>query len=569
VTKYSQNYEISFTTRSNDMSFDSENHSPGAKIKVIGVGGGGGNAVNTMIRSKIDSVDFICANTDVQSLKAALAPTKIQIGKDLTKGLGAGSNPDVGRDAALENRTELNDALLGADMVFITAGMGGGTGTGAAAIAAKIAKERGALTVAVVTKPFLFEGKRRQKNAEIGIERLREQVDNLLVIPNEQLLRLATPNLTMLDAFKMADNILVNAVRGISDIINVPGTINVDFADVRAVMAGMGQSMMGIGFASGENRAVKAAQAAICSPLLEDLDIEGASGILINISANSQVTLMEISAACAIVQDAAHEDANIIFGTVIDETLNEEIRVTVIATGFPAEGAANFNVKNTASQRLVHGAQSERTVRASFMPSQAASMPQMPTAPVVQPAMPAAPIAQPAVVAHQIAVPQAAAPQASAAPQFVAPQTVAPQPTGPQVAAQLQPEAAPFPAALQPQVQAIAPQVQATPASLAAQPAAPQVVFQAPSNPISMNTAPAATTASSMPFIAPTPVLQAITAISQQTAAENEASTQQELDRKIDEAVELASNVNQLKGTDDNLDVPTFLRETPPALNLP
>ncbi len=350
------------------MAFDSPINSPGAKIKVIGVGGGGTNAVNTMIRSKIDCVDFICANTDVQSLKAALAPTKIQIGKDLTKGLGAGSNPDVGRDAALENRHELNEALAGTEMVFITAGMGGGTGTGAAAIAAKIARERGALTVAVVTRPFLFEGKRRQKNADLGIERLKEQVDNLLVIPNEQLLKLATPELTMLDAFKMADSILVNAVRGISDIINIPGTINVDFADVRTVMAGMGQSMMGIGVASGENRAVRAAQQAIYSPLLEDIDIEGASGILINITAGSQVALMEISQACSIVQEAAHEDANIIFGTVIDEKLSDEIRVTVIATGFPANGAANYHVKASNSQRTVSGASSRANQASPTLP---------------------------------------------------------------------------------------------------------------------------------------------------------------------------------------------------------
>lgn len=314
-------------------SFDQPN--PGAKIKVIGVGGGGTNAVNTMIRNNIDGVEFISLNTDIQSLKFALASTKIQIGKELTKGLGAGADPDIGRDAALEDRHEIQKALADSDMVFITAGMGGGTGTGGAAIVAQIAREMGALTVGVVTKPFLFEGKRRRIHAEMGIERLKENVDTLIVIPNQRLLQIATPELSMIDAFKMADTVLVNAVRGISDIINIPGTINVDFADVKTVMSSMGQALMGIGRSSGPNRAVEAANQAISSPLLEDIDIEGASGILINITAGANVSLLEINEACTIIQDAAHEDANIIFGAVIDETMKDSIQVTVIATGFP------------------------------------------------------------------------------------------------------------------------------------------------------------------------------------------------------------------------------------------
>jgi cell division protein FtsZ len=333
------------------MQFNRDLLPPGAKIKVIGVGGGGSNAINTMIRSGVEGVEFAVANTDVQSLKASLSDRKIQIGKELTRGLGAGADPDIGRDAALEDRHEIQEALADADMVFITAGMGGGTGTGGAAVIAQIAKELGALTVGVVTKPFTFEGRRRQKHGEIGIARLRENVDTLIVIPNQRLLQIATPQMTMLEAFRLADDVLVNAVRGISDIINIPGTINVDFADVKSVMSSMGQALMGIGQASGENRAVEAATQAISSPLLEDIDIEGATGILINITAGPDVGIMEINEACSVIQEAAHEDANIIFGAVIDESLTDAIRVTVIATGFPNDNYIDEEIFN--SQRTV------------------------------------------------------------------------------------------------------------------------------------------------------------------------------------------------------------------------
>lgn len=322
------------------MTFDPENSNPpGAKIKVIGVGGGGGNAVNTMIRSGLDGVDFITCNTDVQALRYSLATHKIQIGKELTRGLGAGADPDIGRDAALEDKTEIQNILRDTDMVFITAGMGGGTGTGGAAVIAQLARELGALTVAVVTKPFIFEGKRRKKQAEAGIARLRESVDTLITIPNQRLLQVASPDLSMIDAFKMADEVLVNAVRGISDIINIHGMLNVDFADVKTVMSCMGQALMGIGSGRGEKRAVEAALMAISSPLLEEIDIEGATGILINITGGSRITMHEINEACGVIQEAAHEDANIIFGAVIDETLGDELRVTVIATGFPVDKA--------------------------------------------------------------------------------------------------------------------------------------------------------------------------------------------------------------------------------------
>ena len=322
------------------MTFDPENSiPPGAKIKVIGVGGGGGNAVNTMIRSGLDGVDFITCNTDVQALRYSLAPHKLQIGRELTRGLGAGADPDIGRDAALEDKTEIQNVLRDADMVFITAGMGGGTGTGGAAVVAQLARELGALTVGVVTKPFIFEGKRRRKQAEAGIARLRESVDTLITIPNQRLLQVASPDLSMIDAFKMADEVLVNAVRGISDIINIHGVLNVDFADVKTVMSCMGQALMGIGSGRGDKRAVEAALMAISSPLLEEVDIEGATGILINITGGSGIKMHEINEACGVIQEAAHEDANIIFGAVIDESLGDELRVTVIATGFPVEKA--------------------------------------------------------------------------------------------------------------------------------------------------------------------------------------------------------------------------------------
>lgn len=318
------------------MILDAENSTPpGARIKIVGVGGGGGNAINTMIQNNLQGIDFVVVNTDLQSLKYSLANNKIQIGKDLTKGLGAGANPDIGRDAALEDRHELQEMLSDADMIFITAGMGGGTGTGGASVVAQIAKELGALTVAVVTSPFGFEGKRRKRHAEIGIERLREHVDTLITIPNQRLLSVADENISLIDAFKIADNVLVNAVRGISDIITVPGTINVDFADVKTVMSSMGQAIMGIGVACGEKRATHASRQAISSPLLEEINIAGATGILINVTAGENLTLKELHEACAVVQEASHEDAHVIFGAVIDDNMDDEVRVTVIATGFP------------------------------------------------------------------------------------------------------------------------------------------------------------------------------------------------------------------------------------------
>lgn len=311
-----------------------ENIQQGAKIKVIGVGGAGGNAVNTMIKAKLDGVDFIAANTDMQALKVNKSPVKIQIGRELTKGLGAGANPDIGKNSALEDQKAIADSLQGADMVFITAGMGGGTGTGAAPIIAKTAKEMGALTVGVVTKPFCFEGKRRGRVADEGVSELRDSVDTLITIPNEKLLTIAGRETTMLEAFKKADDVLFQAVKGISDLITVQGLINLDFADVKTVMNEMGMALMGSGVSSGENRAIDAATKAISSPLLENVSIRGATGILINITGGPNLTLYEVNEASKLIQEEAHEDANIIFGSVIDETMGDEVRVTVIATGF-------------------------------------------------------------------------------------------------------------------------------------------------------------------------------------------------------------------------------------------
>ena len=319
-----------------------------AKIKVIGVGGGGGNAVNRMIQAGIKGVEFLVANTDLQAMRASLAPVKIQIGGKLTKGLGAGANPEVGKQAALEDTDRILEALHGADMIFITTGMGGGTGTGAAPIIASLAAELGSLTVAVVTKPFGFEGKRRRVQAEQGIRALRDTVDTLITIPNERLLNFVERGTSLGDAFKIADDILRQAVQGISDLITVPGEINLDFADVKTIMHGMGMALMGTGVSSGEHRAVEAAQRAISSPLLEEASIEGAKGVLINVTGGSDMTLFEVHEAASIIQDAADEEANIIFGTVIDPKMKDEVKVTVIATGFDAATKGLLNARGEA-----------------------------------------------------------------------------------------------------------------------------------------------------------------------------------------------------------------------------
>jgi cell division protein FtsZ len=334
------------------LEFDDVSH---ACIKVIGTGGAGGNAVNTMIAANLDGVDFVAANTDVQALEANMAPTKLQLGDQLTRGLGAGANPDIGRKAAEESMQAIADAVSGADMVFVTGGMGGGTGTGAAPVIARVARECGALTVGVVTKPFTFEGKKRRIQAEQGIERLEEAVDTLIVIPTNRLLALVGHNVSMMDAFRRADAVLLNAVQGISDLMTVPGLINVDFADVRTIMSDMGRALMGTGVGIGNRRAVEAAEAAISSPLLEDVSIEGATGVLINITGGPDLTLHEVNEASSLVQEAAHEDANIIFGSVIDANMGDEVRITVIATGFERSAASTLVSTDTARGRASGG----------------------------------------------------------------------------------------------------------------------------------------------------------------------------------------------------------------------
>ena len=363
-----------------------------AKIKVIGVGGGGGNAVNRMIQAGIKGIEFLVANTDVQAMRTSLAPTKIQIGAKLTKGLGAGANPEVGKQAALEDTDRILEALSGADMIFITTGMGGGTGTGAAPIIASLAAELGALTVAVVTKPFAFEGKRRRVQAEHGIRALRETVDTLITIPNERLLNFVERATSLGEAFKIADDILRQAVQGISDLITVPGEINLDFADVKTIMHGMGMALMGTGVSSGEHRAVEAAQRAISSPLLEEASIEGAKGVLINVTGGSDMTLFEVHEAASIIQEAADEEANIIFGTVIDPRMKDEVKVTVIATGFDAATKGFLNARGEALSS--HGAPAR--------PQTAERVPYRPFAP------------KEIAAQHEVAQPEPAPPQVGA-----------------------------------------------------------------------------------------------------------------------------------------------------------
>lgn len=391
-----------------------ENINIGANIKVVGVGGGGSNAVTTMIASEMSGVEFIVANTDIQALNANKASNKIQLGLDLTKGLGAGANPDVGRRAAIESYNEIVEKLEGSDMVFVTAGMGGGTGTGGAPVVAKIARELGALTIGVVTKPFMFEGKKRSKHAEAGLQELKENVDTLIVIPNQKLLTIAAEKTPLLDTFKKADEVLLQAVKGISDLINIRGLINLDFADIRTVMSSKGIAIMGTGSAKGENRAVEAATAAISSPLLENVKIDGATGIIVNITGGSELSLYEVNEATTLITEAAHEDAEIIFGAVIDESMGEEVRVTVIATGFDShdvklvndmaqvnqmqsflnQNAAQFGMNNMGMNNMGMGMQMPQMAQMPQMPTMPQmpqfQMPQMPVMPTM-PAMPQAP----------------------------------------------------------------------------------------------------------------------------------------------------------------------------------
>jgi cell division protein FtsZ len=342
--------------------FAEETQAYEARIKVIGVGGSGGNAVNTMINFGLEGVEFIVVNTDAQALNASAAPTKLPIGSNITRGLGAGADPDKGRKAALEDVQRIKELVGGADMVFVTAGMGGGTGTGAAPIIAQIAREEGALTVGVVTKPFIFEGRQRARRAELGLAMLGEHVDTLITIPNQKLVLLGDDDLTFIDACRKADEVLYQAVKGISDLITQSGIVNVDFADVKTVMSHMGRALMGTGVAKGQNRARLAAEMAVTSPLLDDISVEGATGVLINIVGGPDLKMREIQEAASLVQEQAHEDANIIFGASIDETLGENVKVTVIATGFDGEAAA------IAEQQAARASQAPQSIASQMLP---------------------------------------------------------------------------------------------------------------------------------------------------------------------------------------------------------
>ncbi len=366
----------------------------GARIKVIGVGGGGNNAVNRMILAKVEGVEFIAANTDVQALKTSLAPVKLQLGVKLTSGLGAGANPDVGRRAALEDSDKIIEALEGADMVFVTTGLGGGTGTGAAPVIASLASEMGALTVAVVTRPFGFEGKRRGMQAERGLQELLDAVDTVIVIPNEKLLAVAKDT-GFFESFRIADDVLRQGVQGISDIITIPGVINRDFADVKTTMAGMGYAVMATGIASGENRAIEAAHAAMASPLLEAGAIDGARGILINITGSQSLKLSEVNAASTLIQDAAHEDANIIFGAVLDETMGDQIKITVIATGFRDRTDNSSQRRDYMLQQSALPTQRYGSVEPGFQPPIVKTSAPTPATPIYRPD----PVMPPAVAA--------------------------------------------------------------------------------------------------------------------------------------------------------------------------
>jgi cell division protein FtsZ len=370
------------TAMSFSIEFAEETQAYEARIKVIGVGGSGGNAVNTMINFGLEGVEFIVVNTDAQALNASAAPTKLPIGSNITRGLGAGADPEKGRKAALEDVQRIKELIGGADMVFVTAGMGGGTGTGAAPIIAQIAREEGALTVGVVTKPFLFEGRQRARRAELGLAMLGEHVDTLITIPNQKLVLLGDDDLTFIDACRKADEVLYQAVKGISDLITQSGIVNVDFADVKTVMSHMGRALMGTGVAKGQNRARLAAEMAVTSPLLDDISVEGATGVLINIVGGPDLKMREIQEAASLVQEQAHEDANIIFGASIDETLGENVKVTVIATGFDGEADA---VAQAAATRASMAPQTVASMQSRSAQGQAAHAP-----PSMRPAMEAA-----------------------------------------------------------------------------------------------------------------------------------------------------------------------------------
>ncbi len=537
-----------------------ENINIGANIKVVGVGGGGSNAVATMIEGGMSGVEFVVANTDIQALNSHKAGQKIQLGKELTKGLGAGANPDVGRRAAIESYNEIVEQLEGADMVFVTAGMGGGTGTGGAPIVAKIARELGALTIGVVTKPFMFEGRKREKHALQGLQELKDNVDTLIVVPNQKLLAIAGDKMPLTETFKKADSVLHQAVKGISDLINIRGLINLDFADVRTIMKEKGMAIMGTGSARGENRAIMAASAAISSPLLDSIKIDGATGIIINVTAGPDLTLFEVDEASTLIKEAAHDEAEIIFGAVIDDNMGDEVRVTVIATGFGKEEAhiSPVSVVSQQQQAQLVAQQYERMTQASHVIE--ATIPstnqlvnpnpvEMGAQEAVTPRMdlPAIGSVQSAVMnfTQENPAPHVGAPS-PAAPQPAAPQPTTPQPATPTQSMMAQPS----------MVQPMASQ-QVAPQAGAPQPAAPQ-----PSAPIE-----------------PTPVLSSDEALTARDLllAKARAFRENQESKKVQQPEQLSMNVDMEKESleearrmarevatspfPQNLDVPAFIRK--------
>jgi cell division protein FtsZ len=385
------------TTMSFSIEFADESQQYEARIKVVGVGGSGGNAVNTMINFGLEGVEFIVVNTDAQALNSNAAATKLPIGSNITRGLGAGADPEKGRKAALEDVQRIKELIGGADMVFVTAGMGGGTGTGAAPVIAQIAREEGALTVGVVTKPFIFEGRQRARRAELGLAMLSEHVDTLITIPNQKLVLLGDDDLTFIDACRKADEVLYQAVKGISDLITQNGIVNVDFADVKTVMSHMGRALMGTGVAKGQNRARLAAEMAVTSPLLDDISVEGATGVLINIVGGPDLKMKEIQEAASLVQEQAHEDANIIFGASIDEGLGESVKVTVIATGFDAVERDAVDVASVSMPRRSGSAFEAPAARTTLAPQMSSAAPsRAPAPPPMRAAEPAPSVRRPA-----------------------------------------------------------------------------------------------------------------------------------------------------------------------------
>lgn len=562
-----------------------ENINIGANIKVVGVGGGGCNAITTMIDGGLQGVEFIVSNTDRQVLASHRASRKINLGSELTKGLGAGANPEIGKRSAIESYNDIVEALEGADMVFVTAGMGGGTGTGAAPIVAKIARELGALTIGVVTRPFLFEGKKRMRNADGGIAELRENVDTLIVIPNQKLLSISNDRTTLVDSFKRADEVLLHAVKGISDLINVRGYINLDFADIRTVMASKGMAIMGTGRARGENRAVEAATAAISSPLLENISIDGATGIVVNIT-GADLLMNEVNEATTLITEAAHESAEVIFGAVIDESLGDEIQITVIATGFgldPAVMHANEHLAqmqalqhqvrasqqvNTMAQQL-SGGLTPNPLNAGGLASHANSSALSPANTMAQPIAPApSPTYAPANYAPPVQ--QQAAPAPSHWPSMPQPGAYASQP----VASQFAPTA-PAPT-YAPATYAQPVQAQVAPAPEYAQPIQPmapsmtmpaQSLAQVEEGPtLNINGSPAAHGETEKPL--PRDILlQKVRQYRESQARRAGSPTPEQLSMEVEgpessleAARRLASEIVRSPFDPKNLDVPTFLR---------